>query len=395
MTTPVVAEPEEIAAPGVAVPTSEAGRFVVAAMTSLGAGAIHLAAIGPHADDPAAAGTFAVLGLAQLGWGATALTARRTWVGVVGLVLSIAAVVGWVLAKTRGIGFITGLDHVERMQRADVAAAVLAASTAVIVARRLLVGTDTPVRSRRSLITWGVIVALITALGIGSTSGHHHVHGHDLGPIGHGHGADLVPPLAYDPARGVDLSDIPGITAKEQAAAEKLVRSTLRGARRFDDVDAARAAGFRPVSTVGSGTERWIRWPALTDAHQLDPRHPEALLFDVVDGKRTLAAVEYLLAPGSSVDAAPVPGGALTAWQTVDDLCVRSTGGAGAGDDDVVDGVTSVDGTCAPPTSPVDPVPALHVWVVPHACGPFSSIESAEARTATGAALACGTEHGG
>ena len=395
MTTPVMAEPDEIATPTEAPPTSEAGRFVMAAMTSLGAGAIHLAAIGPHADDPAAAGTFAVLGLAQLGWGAAALTARRSWVGVVGLVLSLGAVGGWVLAKTRGIGFITGLDHVERMQQADVAAAVLAAATAVIVARRLLVGAEVPVRSRRSLVSWGVLVAVISALGVGSTSGHHHVHAHDLGPIGHSHGADLVPPLAYDPTKGVDLSGIPGITAKEQAAAEGLVRSSLRGAPRFADARAARAAGFRPVATVSSGTERWIRWPALTDAHQLDPNHPEALLYDVVGTTRTLVALEYLLAPGSSLDAAPVPGGALTAWQTLDDLCLRRSGGKGTGVDDVVDGVTSVDGTCAPPTTEVDPVPALHVWVVPHACGPFSSIESTEARSAAGAALACGTEHGG
>ena len=391
MTPPVLVEPEGPTVPDAPARTSEVGRFVVAGMTSIGAGAIHLAAIGPHADDPAAAGTFAVLGLVQLAWGAAALTARRTWVGVVGLLISLAALGGWVLAKTSGIGFITGLGDVERMQRADVAAATLALATSVIVARGLLVGTEAPVRSRRALITWGAGIAAVSLLGMGSTPGHHHVHGHDLGPIGHGHGADLVPPLAYDPADGVDLSGIPGITSKEQTAAEQLVRSTLRSAPRLDSADAARAAGYRPVATVRSGTERWIRWPALDDPHELDPAHPEALLFDVAeDGSRTLVAVEYLLAPGTPIDAAPVPGGALTAWQTIDDLCLR-----GSGPRATVDGVASVDGTCSPPTESIEPVPALHVWVVPHACGPFSSIESAEARTAAGAALACGSEHGG
>ena len=391
MTAPVLVEPEGPVAPEAPNRPAEAGRFVLAGMTSLGAGVIHLAAIGPHADDPAAAGTFAVVGLAQLAWGAAALTARRTWVGIVGLVLSMAAVGGWVLAKTTGIGFITGLDHVESIQRADAAAALLAAVTALIVARRLLVGDAVPQHSRRAMVAVGVAIAAVALLGMGSTPGHQHVHGADLGPIGHGHGADLVPPLAYDPSEGVDLSGIPGVTAGEQAAAEQLVRSTLRGSPSLDSAAAARAAGYRPVTTVRSGTERWIRWASLEDDHQLDPDHPEALLFDVdADGSRTLVAVEYLLVPGSPLDAAPVPGGALTAWQTIDDLCLRGSGARAA-----VEGVASVDGTCAPPTEPIDPVPALHAWVVPHPCGPFSSIESAEARTSAGAALACGGGHGG
>ena len=55
------------------------------------------------ADDPQAATTFALLGLAQLAWGAAALTARRRSVALAGLALQGAAVVGWLLAKITGM----------------------------------------------------------------------------------------------------------------------------------------------------------------------------------------------------------------------------------------------------------------------------------------------------
>ena len=51
------------------------GPWAVAGAASIGAGAIHAAAIGVHAEHTEAARVFAVLAVLQIGWGAAALVA--------------------------------------------------------------------------------------------------------------------------------------------------------------------------------------------------------------------------------------------------------------------------------------------------------------------------------
>src|SRR3954453_8940022 len=109
-------------------PMLRTGAFAVAALGSLGAGAIHAAAIGAHGEHRQAVLTFAVVALFQIGIGAYALISNRKLVGIALGLGNLALVGGWVLAKTSvsGISFIAGLDTKEPVQWADGLAAGLA-----------------------------------------------------------------------------------------------------------------------------------------------------------------------------------------------------------------------------------------------------------------------------
>ena len=101
-------------------------RPALAGVASLGAGAIHCTAVGLHAEHRQSAVAFALLAAFQLGWGALALFRRGRLLAVVGAVGNAVAVVGWAVAKTKGIGFIDGLETAEGIQWADGLAALLA-----------------------------------------------------------------------------------------------------------------------------------------------------------------------------------------------------------------------------------------------------------------------------
>ena len=79
------------------------GGIVVAAMASFGAGAIHAAAAGAHAEHRQAVIVFTVIAVLQLGWGAAALARPTRTVALAGAVLNAGLVAGWAVAKTSGI----------------------------------------------------------------------------------------------------------------------------------------------------------------------------------------------------------------------------------------------------------------------------------------------------
>lgn len=185
-----------------------------------------------------------------------------------------------------------------------------------------------------------------------------------------------VPPYRrpFDPDEPLDLSGQPGVSEAEVAAAESLVADVAREAQAFASVSDAEAAGYRSIGDDFTGEEHFVRWPAVIDGEDLDPRAPEALVYDVDDdGGRTLAAVMFVRPPGSSLEEAPAPGGALTRWHRHGDLCLRADPADPAGS--VIDGTTDAAGECPPGTEALRPMPTLHVWVVPHPCGPFAELE--------------------
>ena len=384
MTAPVVA-PSASAEPADRLPPASGpgfGPFSPAGVASIGAGAVHLAAIGPHAGDPQAAATFAALGLAQLSWGAAALTARRRAVAVAGLLLQGAALAGWVLAKTTGIGWIDGLGSAEALQLADVLAALLAVVALAVTARTLLAGSMRPVPGRR-LVAPAAAVLAVAAVGALTSPGHEHVgHEHD-GPVGHAH-VSTLPAVSYDPA-DVDLSGVPGVTSTERERAERVVRSAVAAAPRWTQVADAEAEGFRRAELDAPGVEQYVRWDALTDAHEADPDHPEGLVYErSPSGRRTLVALVLLLAPGTATSEAPDLGGALAPWQVQDHLCA-----AGSGADVLVAAVAGADGSCPAGQRPLAALPRQQVWVVPHRCGPFAGLDDVADRTEAPTVEAC------
>ncbi len=66
----------------------------------------------------------------------------------------------------------------------------------------------------------------------------------------------------------------------------------------------------------------------------------------------------------------PDIGGALMQWHIHDNLCFTA--------DPVqprVAGLTDAAGNCAAPLQKFRPAPMIHVWIVPHPCGPFAALE--------------------
>ena len=79
----------------------------------------------------------------------------------------------------------------------------------------------------------------------------------------------------------------------------------------------------------------------------------------------------YILNPGKTMANVPALAGPLTTWHDHQNLCFSGTTLVGL----------SVNGSCDPaqggPGGTLIPTPPmLHVWLVPHPCGPFAGIET-------------------
>ena len=358
----------------------------VGAFASIGAGAIHAAAIGMHSEHGEAVVAFALLAAFQLGWGVVALTRGSriaVFVGAVGNALAIAA---WALAKTRGIRFIDGLGDAEPVQLADGFAAALAA-VAIVSALLWLVGGLRV--GRLPVNTAALVVVALTLTAMVATGSHDHAGGEHAAGSGHGagdvhqdtaghddHATAVVSPQPYDPTKPIDLGGVEGVTPEQQARAENLIVVSLARLPQFSDPAVAESAGFHSIGDAATGDEHYINWAYVNDDKILDPDYPESLVYQMRDGRKTLVAAMFMLPDGTTLDGVPDVGGKLTQWHVHNDLCFtddpvapRLAFGAGAGP------VVGTDNPCPPPTQKRANVPMMHVWIVPHPCGPFAALE--------------------
>jgi hypothetical protein len=379
-------------------PAAESRRvrpLLISGVASLSAGAIHAAAVGSHAEHPAVARVFIFVALFQLGLGALALARPSRGVAVLGVVGNGLLVAGWALAKTKGLSFVDGLGTVEPVQFADGVAAALAA-VSVLGSMWVALGR----RARRSdPLVIGAVVLLVAVLAFpGMVEAGKHVHagaGAEAVVVGSDGKATVtqqaaaVPTKPYDPTQPIDLGGIPGVTPEQQARAENLVAITLIRLPQWADPATAEAAGYRSIGDGLTGFEHYINWASLTDGKILDPDHPESLVYRVLGGKKTLESAMYMLPPGSNLDTVPDIGGALTQWHIHDNLCFTG------GDAPQVAGLTDGNGKCSGGLVKLQPVPMIHVWIVPEACGPFSALEGVGAgQVKPGETQACDHVHG-
>jgi hypothetical protein len=358
--------------------------LVVAGLASLGAGVVHAAAAGAHGEHPAAVWTFTLLAVAQAVWGGTALRRREPLVAYAGVAIGLAALGGWLLAKSMGLPFINGLDTVEPVQFADASAAALAAIATVAALAALGRGALGP-----QVSSWVFVVAVtaFATLGTVATSGHVHTHA-DTHVATHVAAAHAHAPVVYDPTLPVDLSGTPGVTPQQQAAAEQLVVLTLARLPQWADANVALKKGFHSIGDGFTGTEHLINQAFLKDKTTLDPDRPESLVYDTTGGGRRLVAAMYMLAPGTTLSSVPDIGGALVQWHIHDNLCFTPAG--------FVRGITDEVGKC--PTGLVKPLPApmVHVWITKNPCGPFAALDGiGGGQIAPGQTRLCDHLHGG
>ncbi|MBK5222760.1 MAG: hypothetical protein JJE52_07780 [Acidimicrobiia bacterium] len=387
---------------------TEHGLLAGAAIASIAAGAIHAVAAGAHSESRQAMWAFSVLGAQQIAWGVVALVRPSRLMAAAGAGLAIVALGGWAAAKMVGIGFIEGMAQTEAVQWSDGLAAFLAL-VALAASVLAMLGAPAPA----TLSTAFVVVALGAALpgmllagthshGDGEGHGHddaaagadhadgeEHAEGDDhpeqigMGTGDHGdHGTPAVPPQPYDPAMPINLSGVDGVTPQQQAAAENLIAVTLLRLPQFADPAVAEAAGYHSIGDGATGYEHYVNWGSINDDVILDPDAPESLVFQVRNGQKRLVAAMFMLPDSYTLDDVPELGGELTQWHIHDNLCYTLDPVAPK-----VAGLRTPGGECREGLRPGNENAMIHVWIVPHDCGPFAALEGVG-----GGAIAAGEE---
>ncbi|MEO6605899.1 MAG: hypothetical protein ABIN55_09820 [Aeromicrobium sp.] len=354
------------------------GWLAIAAAASLAAGAIHATAIGAHSEHRQAAVIFTMTAVVQLAVGVSALMRSSPLILTLGAMANVGAILGWMLAKTVGLPF-EGLDLAEPFQRADSLAAILAAFAVLAVAAHLRAfGTSRLIRHPALTGIVAVAVAALSVPGMLATSGHSHE-----GTDAHAHGNVAQP---YDPDLPIDLSGTPGVTPKQQAAAENLIAVTLLRLPQFADSSKVDSMGFTSIGDGFSGFEHYLNVDYMADDNVLDPDHPESLVYDTTATPKKLVSAMFMMNPGDTLDDVPELGGRLTQWHVHDNLCF--TNGK-------VTGLINPDRSCPAGSSKGAAVPMIHVWITPHRCGPFSALDGIAAGSVKkGEVTRCDHSHG-
>src|SRR5687768_11137484 len=108
--------------------TSRRDEVLFIALFSVAAGFLHAAVIDSHRGHGIAASVFAAIAVFQIVWAGFVLARPTRWLLVAGAVGNAAIVVGWVLSRTTGIGFVDGFEDVESVTRTDAIVTVFEAA---------------------------------------------------------------------------------------------------------------------------------------------------------------------------------------------------------------------------------------------------------------------------
>ncbi len=153
-------------------------RMRWAAYASIGAGVIHGVAVGLHADHASLARVFMALTFAQVFWGIVAINRSQWSVVLGGFAINGTATVGWILTRTSGISFISGLEISEKPQPADTLCALLAVTA---IGASLWAWRQRSVPAKETLHLNAVYLSsAVTLLALWSVTGHAHAHIQDI-----------------------------------------------------------------------------------------------------------------------------------------------------------------------------------------------------------------------
>ena len=344
-----------------------------AGLAAIGAGFIHAMAAGTHAEHFPAAISMAALAIAQIASGIYFTTQPTRLSRVVLFAVNLGAIGGWIATRTIGIGFISGLDVSESIQTAD----ALAAGLAVIA----LIASLPIVQKAIAFVTMPFAVAItvvLTAPGAIATVQHQHNHGDDHSD---GHTELANWPRPYFPGLGIDISDVEGVTPEQEERARQLVVDTQRELVRWADYRDAVKEGWVSIGDQATGYEHFVNGRSLNDGRFLDATVPESIVYKVYGDKKILVSAMYMAEGQVEIDEPALTNyaGPLMQWHVHDNLCWSLRDGVR-----FVAGVTDANGQC-PPGSIRGGItkPMVHVWIVPHPCGPFAAVEGlAEGRAA-------------
>jgi hypothetical protein len=314
---------------------------------------VHLALPLGHHDDAGLTVAFLVDG-AAFGWLALRAAAGRRW-RLLAAPLVLATLVGYLVVLARGgeepdqVGIATAMVEL----------AVLGLS---------VVPAPTPGRRRRvarafggaglvlftllfGVLTWGLSFAVHadpTADHADPTAGHAAHAGHEAHAARAQAGVLMLPVSAGGPG------------AQQERAAADLAARTRAALRRYTDIHAALAAGYRP-SLLRTGYSVHLENKANDrDGRVLDPDRPEMLMYAIADGRATLLSAVFTMPRAGQ--AGPDPGGPLTRWHS-HNACVSL----------LPPGFSVVDvyGGCPAFSVQVTMPVMMHLWVVDNPGGPY------------------------
>ena len=304
---------------------------VVAAPLLVGTAAIHAAVIGPHLDESTSHGVaFAAMTVLALVAAVAVLVRPRRGVLVATIVGNVAIVGVWVLSRTIGLPG-TGTEEVGL---ADALATTLETMTIAVSALALGVpALRAPLEDglRPALRVWALgsaavlAVLALTGPALATSGAHTHAHEHTTVVAPAAGATASISAVWADSAGSVhDHGNVAHTnvvagpctpTAEQIAAADALVARTTVALARFRDVNAAVAAGYRPLGFEPNGVQHYLNSAYRADGATLDPDHPESILYGrTPTGDLYPVGAMYMMAkPG---EAGPRVGGCLTNWHS-------------------------------------------------------------------------------
>ena len=396
--------------------TTRVPGLTFAIMTSIGAGVIHAAAAGVHAEHRQLAQLFILCSVAQVGVGLLAAARPSRLMALPIIAVNAVAVGVWLATRVAGISWIDGLEVREAAQFADTACALLAAAAVGCALAAAMIGKRQGPAPH--LMFPALAIAALTIPAMLSSGTHVHSHSHVATASGgvvdesqphshtddgtsiaadgdasavpaavpevdeaqpHSHPADgtSVPltadwPRPWDPAKPIDVSRVPGVTPEEEARATALIEGSLKDLPKYATTAAAIADGYASIGDAGTGSEHYIKLSLIEDNDFLDPEKPESLVYTVNGDQRTLAGAMYIASARPTDDPSLLGfAGPLMQWHNHGNLCW----GVGPDGQPRVVGITDANGNCANGVNTGGENPMVHVWVTPHPCGVFAALE--------------------
>lgn len=371
--------------------------LAIAAMASMGAGAVHAAATGIHAEHPQLARIFVVLAAAQQGGGLWALLRQGRTAALFVVAVNAVAVGGWLATRVTGISWIAGLETREAAQFADTTCALLGAAAVGGALAALLVGWRVAAPPRALLPALAVAVLAVPAMWTGGTHVHSHEHS-DAAAVDGSHSDDAHShdttdttaqgdttattvhhhdttgtdwPRPWDPTQPIDFAGVPGVSAAQETRAENLVAESLKVLPHWASTATAVAEGFKSIGDAATGSEHYINYAFINDDHFLDPHYPESLVYTVEGDRRILAGAMFIATARPTDDPTLTEyAGPLMTWHNHGDLCWDVVNGKPQ-----VVGTTDATGTCTRGVNRGGENPMVHVWIQANQCGPFAALE--------------------
>ena len=370
------------------------------AALSIGAAAIHFAVVFEHFAEYTLYGVFfLVISWAQVIWPAVLLwrpSRLWLWLGIAGNTVVIAV---YVASRTVGLPFGPDLHNAESVGALDVVSCVLEFGVIVVCAALLWRPSiaDRPVARRGALASAAALVvvpvAVIAATSAVMTPGW----AGPEGPAGmasrSSSGMSSQSPSSAANSGMGDMGTTDGQpdmrmfgtdappTAAQVLAAAQLIKATDASLKRYENVQAAFAAGYTYV--LKTNGEEHLLYNGGDPSHQgLHPQHPSSLVYaiNVPNHAPILLGAMYIM---GSQQNGPQIGGGLTRWHSHLVTCVN-------GKQTIAGFGVQLRGGCNPATwQDMYTAQMLHVWVVSYPGGVFSDdLSSAATNAAVNAVLA-------